>query len=890
MPQSSAPQQNRPTWQPTAQSRAPTTPAVPMRLAASSATARSIQQAPWRQQHTVSQLPRRLQSLYVPRQPAVLPTLADISSISRRGRGGIGVIPKMPQLPTHVTPRSRQQQRQQQQQQPSYRKHERRVRKPRVRPPPVTVLRKKVPPALNMDPIGTDGQAITFNWETILTPEVESEIDEDTKKLASYGIRLFKAIQGHLLRAPRFHQVVAVAFMVRNALGDARNRLGTPLFSTFLCDDMGLGKTYSMWAFFACWEVLRRNGMLSKDFYSSEEKKDGTNAPLHLIIAPLSLLKNIQREAQMTLRWPKDFLYVYHGTGRTWPPPRGTRVVLSTAGTLTSELRPFLHRVTEKPVQNHHIMDDIDDDLHYAPSVVRREHYVTQQLTELLQTSAADPSLPSSCWAHSKFGIIVVDEVHALTSPGTKQGRMFRLLSQLSQFRLAMSGTPLRNSIIELDALAHFADPSRSVCMELHDETYQNKRLLTQPTTKEDEDEDEDVEDENSESQKQKFHGKIRFVQAVDTRAIGQLIIRRTKQEVLSLQPPVRRIIQCSLEPWELEIHRYLCLKLLECRENMRHVADSGQSRKYTMTQFVLTTRMRIAAGAPHFVLPNPSFREHQNTCASCARTNRYGSNDETDTSFYYAHECGHVMCSACYDEKQYAALCPLCKLSRVSPSLGATVRSCQEVLLSLRDSMPHVRIILCAESVRVLKGIEHGISRISRLRDLPRFWHTGEQTTKTRDVMLQDFNHSPDGSMLFASLRSVGVGLNLQCASVIIYVGWFWNAAAEHQLIARIHRLGQKERTHIIRIAPKCPIGDAMQTIMDQKHDLAELVNASAETVSAKMIKDDDELLQKRLDRVQQSKAFLQVLLQQSRNYFSPTLATVDYKAATSAETENEE
>ncbi len=66
-----------------------------------------------------------------------------------------------------------------------------------------------------------------------------------------------------------------------------------------------------------------------------------------------------------------------------------------------------------------------------------------------------------------------------------------------------------------------------------------------------------------------------------------------------------------------------------------------------------------------------------------------------------------------------------------------------------------------------------------------------------------QDLEHNVDskqGSVLLASMKACGVGLNLVSASTVFIVDPWWNAAMEDQCINRIHRIGQVAKVVRIR------------------------------------------------------------------------------------------
>ena len=74
---------------------------------------------------------------------------------------------------------------------------------------------------------------------------------------------------------------------------------------------------------------------------------------------------------------------------------------------------------------------------------------------------------------------------------------------------------------------------------------------------------------------------------------------------------------------------------------------------------------------------------------------------------------------------------------------------------------------------------------------------HGGVATAKRGELM--DRFRDDDSVQVFISTDAGGVGLNLQSASVLINLDMPWNPAVLEQRIARMHRLGQKEKVQIV-------------------------------------------------------------------------------------------
>jgi len=76
---------------------------------------------------------------------------------------------------------------------------------------------------------------------------------------------------------------------------------------------------------------------------------------------------------------------------------------------------------------------------------------------------------------------------------------------------------------------------------------------------------------------------------------------------------------------------------------------------------------------------------------------------------------------------------------------------------------------------------------------------HGGIPSDKRGDLM--DRFHNDDACQIFISTDAGGTGLNLQCASVLVNLDIPWNPAVLDQRVARVHRLGQKQKVQVLHL-----------------------------------------------------------------------------------------
>ncbi|MBU0569338.1 DEAD/DEAH box helicase, partial [Patescibacteria group bacterium] len=98
-------------------------------------------------------------------------------------------------------------------------------------------------------------------------------------------------------------------------------------------------------------------------------------------------------------------------------------------------------------------------------------------------------------------------------------------------------------------------------------------------------------------------------------------------------------------------------------------------------------------------------------------------------------------------------------------------------------------------------------------------YLHGGIPSPKRKDL-LKNF-HEDSNNLVFLSTDAGGVGLNLQCASVVINMDCPWNPAVLEQRVARVHRLGQKRPVTVINFISRNTIEENLLRLIGFKKSL---------------------------------------------------------------------
>ena len=94
----------------------------------------------------------------------------------------------------------------------------------------------------------------------------------------------------------------------------------------------------------------------------------------------------------------------------------------------------------------------------------------------------------------------------------------------------------------------------------------------------------------------------------------------------------------------------------------------------------------------------------------------------------------------------------------------------------------------------------------------------TGAISPQKRQEIVDAFNEAPDGSVLVSQVQAGGTGLNIQCASVIIFCEPQIKPSIENQAISRAYRMGQVRDVLVYRLLADDTIDERIMEILQGK------------------------------------------------------------------------
>ena len=94
----------------------------------------------------------------------------------------------------------------------------------------------------------------------------------------------------------------------------------------------------------------------------------------------------------------------------------------------------------------------------------------------------------------------------------------------------------------------------------------------------------------------------------------------------------------------------------------------------------------------------------------------------------------------------------------------------------------------------------------------------TGAVPPEDRQAMIDEFAKAPFGSALVCQVQAGGTGLNIQCASVIIFCEPQLKPSIEQQAIGRAYRMGQVRDVMVHRLLCEDTIDERILDILQEK------------------------------------------------------------------------
>jgi len=100
-----------------------------------------------------------------------------------------------------------------------------------------------------------------------------------------------------------------------------------------------------------------------------------------------------------------------------------------------------------------------------------------------------------------------------------------------------------------------------------------------------------------------------------------------------------------------------------------------------------------------------------------------------------------------------------------------------------------------------------------------------GDVKLEDRGEIVKDFQTNPETMIFLAQIDTAGLGITLTAADTCVYYSVNFNYAAYSQSLARIHRIGQRNRCTYIHLVMEKTVDEQILKALAKKEDLAKTV-----------------------------------------------------------------
>ncbi|ODQ65918.1 hypothetical protein NADFUDRAFT_12699, partial [Nadsonia fulvescens var. elongata DSM 6958] len=633
---------------------------------------------------------------------------------------------------------------------------------------------------------------------------------------------------------------------------DPQNRIGTPdkltvtlmehqkiglswmqqkedtLNGAILADDMGLGKTIQSISL-----IITRP----------------SNDTLHkttLIITPVALLKQWEREVERRTRpdpvtGEKLQVFIYHGTAKkqinSYNDLLKYDIVLTSYAVIGQEHRRHFKTGIEKANGNRYV-DSRDD-------------YVSP----FFGTNTA--------WYR-----IILDEAHYIKNKVTLTSIACCRLE--SKYRWCLTGTPMQNSVKELQSLVKF----------LRIEPYDEERKFNRDIS---------IRLKNNDP------SAMRKLQAL----LKAILLRRTKfskidgKPILSLPPKTITMERFKFSAAEQEYYTSLETGIANKVNRLMRNGTLGKNFSNALTLLlrlrqVCCHRSLVERVADEFLdksrvpkkrieycqLLTPSSKERILTTASFTCPICMDMIDVRNLMFFTP--CGHEICKECMptyfieSTTDTITKCCTCRQAVDSEKMAdfeffsmlykhqmseseiedfkkdfksifdeeveegeplntildkhgnswessTKIDECIKIIQNVKAEFPTQKVIVFSLFTSFLDIIETGLEQqnINFLR------YDGKMSATARNQAILDFTDDPNYEVILISLKAGNVGLTLTAASHVILMDPFWNPYVEEQAMDRAHRIGQANPVYVHRLFIENTVEDRILELQKKKREI---------------------------------------------------------------------
>ncbi|KAK5671522.1 hypothetical protein QVD99_002226 [Batrachochytrium dendrobatidis] len=384
-----------------------------------------------------------------------------------------------------------------------------------------------------------------------------------------------------------------------------------------------------------------------------------------------------------------------------------------------------------------------------------------KKLTSNNKTHDNSNSLVSPLFTKQWFRV-VLDEAHIIKTRSTLVAKAAHYLP--TRHRLCLTGTPLQNSIEDLFSIFQF----------LKQDPYSNYEVFKQKILK---------------PLKSHILKDREAAMAQVKLVLRGLLLRRTKNTLVDGKPVVTLV------------SRELKTRLLDFTSKERAFYDGllNSIKKEAKDQQgnILTYILKLRQACNHFSLIGSTADDEPipDSIPTLSDLSKFLTNlklEPTET-----------------------------KLDSLESTTVSSTK-CDEVVRILAENQKNSNVsktIVFSQFTSMLNVIQNALDET----DILYCRYDGGMKRKEREQTLFHFKSSEKINVMLISTKCGAAGINLTCANFVILVDPWWNPMMEEQAIGRVHRIGQRNPVHVVRLVMKDTIEEKVMEKQKQKLDMIE-------------------------------------------------------------------
>ncbi|MBR3003659.1 MAG: DEAD/DEAH box helicase [Lachnospiraceae bacterium] len=141
----------------------------------------------------------------------------------------------------------------------------------------------------------------------------------------------------------------------------------------------------------------------------------------------------------------------------------------------------------------------------------------------------------------------------------------------------------------------------------------------------------------------------------------------------------------------------------------------------------------------------------------------------------------------------------------------------------------------------------------------------TGAVPPGRRQEIIDEFEQAPAGTVLVGQVQSLGTGLNIQSASVVIICEPQFKPSTENQAISRAYRMGQSRKVLVYRLLCEGSVDERIMEILENKQQIFDdYADESVAAQRAEGITDSGyrDLIEEEIDRIKKSDEYKDIVI----------------------------